>query len=59
MKILFVGVELFHVDGQTGRRSRKTKLEVAIKWLKDAKTEFPGTSLLRKINAFFYGLIRL
>jgi len=55
-KILSVAVELFHADGETGRRSRKTKLEVATKWLRKAKREFPGTLLLRQINAFFYRL---
>jgi hypothetical protein len=54
-----VAVELFRADGQTGRSSRKTKLEVATKWLRKAKTEFTGTLLPRQINAFFYRLDQL
>jgi hypothetical protein len=56
MKILSLEVELFHADGQTGRRSGKTKQEVATKWLRKAKTEFPGILLLRHVNAIFYRL---
>ena len=56
MKVLAVGVELFHEDGRTDRRTDKTKLIVAFGNLANA----PKNAAPHKVYCFIeaYGIYR-